>query len=510
MFRKLIKLMSQKAGITVLSLLVNIAIIVFGVWYLSVQYWWVWIVLHAVSFFICIYIVSRDINPSYKLSWCILILLFPAFGGLMYLFIGRQHTPRRVRKRLKRASDATQVLLNMTNAEFVKTRNALNPTEFSCADLILNSASYPVYGNTAAKYYPLGDLFFPDLVRDIRAAKRFVFMEYFIIDSGEVWNEIESALIERAAAGVDVRLIYDDVGSMFTLPKKSIKHLMNCGVKICPFNKITLSFDMRLNNRSHRKITVVDGEIAYTGGNNIADEYANKKSRFGHWKDTHMRFTGDAVWSFTIMFLSFWHTISTEPIAYNKYLLPSATPAAATGYVQPLASGPDKHENLIERAFINLISTAKKYVYITSPYLILDNEIQTALVNAARAGVDVRIIIPKKPDKKAVYLTTKSFVPLLIKAGVKVYTYSPGFIHAKMIIVDDDRAYIGSSNMDYRSFHLHYECGALLYNVDVIHEMKSDFIATQNVGRELTYDNFKVNPLVKPVYAILRLLAPLM
>lgn len=510
MFRKLIKLMSQKAGITVLSLLVNVAIIVLGVLYLSAQYWWVWIILHGISFFICLYIVSRDINPSYKLSWCILILILPAFGGLMYLFIGRQHTPRRVRKRLKRASDATQVLLNMTNAALVKTRSSLNPTEFSCADLVLNSASYPVYGNTETKYYPLGDLFFPDLVRDIRAAKKFVFMEYFIIDSGEVWNEVENALIERAADGVDVRLIYDDVGSMFTLPKKSIKRLTNCGVKICPFNKITLSFDMRLNNRSHRKITVIDGEIAYTGGNNIADEYANKITRFGHWKDTHMRFAGDAVWSFTVMFLSFWHTVSTEPIAYNQYLLPPQSPTGATGHVQPLASGPDKHENLIERAFINLISTAKKYVYITSPYLILDNEIQTALVNAARAGVDVRIIIPGKPDKKMVYLTTKSFVPLLIKAGVKVYTYTPGFIHAKMIIVDDDHAYIGSSNMDYRSFYLHYECGALLYNVDTVPEMKADFVATQNVSRELTYDNFKFNPLVRPLYAILRLLAPMM
>ena len=510
MFRKLIKLMSQKAGITVLSLLVQIAIVAVGVFFLSAKYWWAWIVLHCISFFICVYIVSRDINPSYKLSWCILILLFPAFGGLMYLFIGRQHTPRRVRKRLKRAADATQVLLNMTNAAHVKARNALNPTEHSCADLVLNSASYPVYSNTRTEYFPLGDEFFPALVRDIRAAKKFVFMEYFIIDSGEVWSEIETALIERADAGVDVRLIYDDVGSMFTLPKKSIKRLTARGVKVCPFNKITLSFDMRLNNRSHRKITVIDGEIAYTGGNNIADEYANKITRFGHWKDTHMRFVGDAVWSFTVMFLSFWHTLSTEPIAFGEYLLPAPTGASPSGYVQPLASGPDKHENLIERAFLNLISTAKKYVYITSPYLILDNEMQTALTGAAKAGVDVRIIIPGKPDKNTVYQTTKSFVPLLIKAGVKVYTYTPGFIHAKMIIVDDDRAYIGSSNMDYRSFYLHYECGALLYGTDTVPEMKADFLATQAVSKELTHDNFKVNFLARPVYAILRLLAPLM
>ena len=512
MFRKLIKLFSQKAWITVLSLLVQIALVVVGVLYLSAQFWWMWIVLEGVSFFICVYIVSRDINPSYKLSWCMLILMFPAFGGLMYLFIGRQHTPRRVRKRLKKASDATQVLLNMTNAEFVKTRSAVNPTEFSCADLVLNSASYPIYGNTETRYYPLGDEFFPALVADIRAAKKFVFMEYFIIDSGEVWSEIEEALMDRAENGVDVRLIYDDVGSMFTLPKKSIKRLIGKGVKVCPFNKITLSFDMRLNNRSHRKITVIDGEIAYSGGNNIADEYANRITRFGHWKDTHMRFTGDAVWSFTIMFLSFWHTLSTEPIAYNNYkhLLPSPTGTNPKGYVQPLASGPDKHENLIERAFLNLISTAKKYVYITSPYLILDNEMQTALVNAAKAGVDVRIIIPGTPDKKMVYLTTKSFVPLLIKSGVKVYTYTPGFIHAKMIIVDDDHAYIGSSNMDYRSFYLHYECGALLYNTDTIPEMKADFLATQGVSKELTHDSCKVNPLARPLYAILRLLAPMM
>lgn len=512
MFRKILKLLSSKASITVFSLLVQIVVIVMSVIFAMTYFVWVWLVLEFCSFLICLYIVSRDINPSYKLSWCVLILFAPAFGGLIYLFIGRQHTPRRVRKRLKRAGDASQVLYNLTNAHILDSRGVLNPTDSTCANLVLNSSSYPVYDATDTKYYALGDDFFPDMVKDIKSAEKFIFMEYFIIDTGKVWSEIENALLERAAAGVEVKIIYDDVGSMFTLPKRVIKRLRNGGVQILPFNKITLSFDMRLNNRSHRKITVIDGKVAYTGGNNIADEYANKIVRYGHWKDTHMRFEGEAVWSFTAMFLSFWHILSKDEIAYIDYAVHSKSAAPAHGYVQPLSSGPGRDEHIIESAFINMISTAKRYVYITTPYLILDNEIQTALINAALAGVDVRIIIPRIPDKKVVYHTTKSFVPVLVKSGVKVYTYTPGFIHAKMVIADDECAYIGSCNMDYRSFYLHYECGALLYNtVDTIADMRNDFISTLTESHELSYEEAnKVTMLTRLGRSVLRLLAPMM
>ena len=503
--------MSQKAAITVFSFFIQIAIIVLAVLYAAAQFWWIWIVFEFFSFLICLYIVSRDMNPSYKLSWCMIILIAPAFGWMVYLFIGRQHTPRRVRKRLANASDVSQVLLNMTNAELINSRGVLNPTGSTCADLVLKAGSYPVYSNTQTTYYSLGDDFFPAMLNDIRSAQKFVFMEYFIYEHGEVWDEIESALIERALAGVDVRLIYDDVGSIFTLPKKGIKRLRDGGVQVLPFNKITFSFDMRLNNRSHRKITVIDGDIAYTGGNNIADEYANRVERFGHWKDTHMRFYGGAVWSFTSMFLSFWSILSDTAIDYRRFLPSASVNTTAVGYIQPLSSGPGRDDHLIESAFINLISTAKRSVYITTPYLILDNEMQTALIHAALAGVDVRIIIPHIPDKKIVYQTTKSFVPVLVKAGVRVYTYTPGFIHAKMVIVDDERAFIGTCNMDYRSFYLHYEDGALLYNVDTIADMKSDFMNTLDVSTEVMSEQINdVLPLTRLFRAILRLLAPMM
>lgn len=512
MFRKVLKLLSSRAAITVFSLLIQVAVIVIGVIFAMTYFLWIWLVLEFCSFLICLYIVSRDMNPSYKLSWCVLILLAPAFGGLIYLFIGRQHTQRHVRKRLKRAADASQVLLNMTNAHMLSERGTLNPTDSTCASLVLNSSSYPVYGGTETKYYALGDELFPDMIKDIRAAEKFVFMEYFIIDTGKVWSEIEAALLDRAAAGVEVKIIYDDVGSMFTLPKRVIKRLRAGGVQILPFNKITLSFDMRLNNRSHRKITVVDGKIAYTGGNNIADEYANKIVRYGHWKDTHMRFEGEAVWSFTAMFLSFWHILVKDDIAYGEYIVPPTSSASAVGYVQPLSSGPGRDDHIIESAFINIISNAKRYVYITTPYLILDNEIQTALVNAALAGVDVRIIIPRIPDKKIVYHTTKSFIPVLKKAGVKVYTYTPGFIHAKMMLADDECAYIGTCNMDYRSFYLHYECGALLYGaLGTVADMRSDFAATLEQCHELTYEEVnKVTVFTRFGRSILRLIAPMM
>ncbi|MDE7163918.1 MAG: cardiolipin synthase, partial [Clostridiales bacterium] len=405
----------------------------------------------------------------------------------------------------------SQVLLNRTNGALISERGVANPTGTTCADLVLNSGSYPVYGGTTTRYFSLGDDFFPAMLEDIKAAKKFILMEYFIYEHGQVWDEIETALIERAAAGVEVKVIYDDVGSMFTLPKKGIKRLKAGGVEVLPFNKITLSFDMRLNNRSHRKITVIDGEIAYTGGNNIADEYANKIVRFGHWKDTHMRFVGDAVVSFTVMFLSFWSIISAKSMLDYRAYLTAQKQSSAVGFVQPLSSGPGRDDHLIHSAFINLISTAKRYVYITTPYLILDNEIQSALVGAALAGVDVRIVIPHKPDKKIVYQTTKSFIPVLAKAGVKVYKYTPGFIHAKMMIVDDERAFIGTCNMDYRSFYLHYEDGALLYNVDSIADMKTDFLSTLEVSELLTPEQINnVLPTTRLARSILRLIAPMM
>lgn len=509
MFRKLLKLLSHKAAITVFSLLLQIAIVVLAALYALSYFWWIWFIFLFIGFCVCLYIISRDMNAGYKLSWCVLILTIPAFGVMVYLFIGRQHTPRRLRKRLKDASDASQVLLNMSNATLQKTRASLNPTGTTCADLILNSASYPVYGNTQTKYYPLGELMFTDLISDLKSAQKFILMEYFIIDKGEIWSEIEEVLRERVRSGVDVRLIYDDVGCMFTLPKKSIKRLQAEGVKIIPFNKITFSFDMRLNNRSHRKITVIDGKIAYTGGNNLADEYANKKVRFGHWKDTNMRFCGEAVWSFTVMFLSFWHILDKKELRYSDFA--EETHNEAVGYVQPLSSGPGRNDHLIQSAFINMISTAKRYVYITTPYLVLDNETQTALVNAAKAGVDVRIIIPKVPDKKTVYLATKSFIPVLNKAGAKIYTYTPGFIHAKMMIADDECAFIGTSNMDYRSFYLHYECGAILYGTDTISDMKSDFMATLKESHEMTPEEINdVTVFTRLARSILRLLAPMM
>lgn len=511
MFKKLIKLLSSKAGITAFSFLLQLSLIVVGVMYAAGRFRWVWYAFDAIDFLICLYIISKDINPSYKLSWCILVLALPGAGALIYFFIGRQHTSRRVRKRLKRATAASQVLFNLTNATIANDRRVLNPTDSTLADLVLNSGSFPIYNDTQTKYYALGDEFFPDLVADISVAQKFIFLEFFIIEPGKVWDEIESVLIERASNGVDVKIIYDDVGCVFTLPKKRIKRLRAAGIKMLPFNKITFTFDMRLNNRSHRKIAVIDGKIAYCGGNNIADEYANKTVRFGHWKDTHMRFYGAAVWSFTVMFLSFWMTLDNQPVKYADYLVSERAETDATGYVQPLSSGPDRNDHLIESAFINMISTAKRSVYITTPYLILDNEIQSALIDAARAGIDVRIIIPHVPDKKTVYLATKSFVPILTKAGVKVYSYTPGFIHAKMVIADGERAFIGTCNMDYRSFYLHYECGALLYNNAAITAMKTDFLNTQEKSHLITHDEAdNVTVFTRFARALLRLIAPMM
>lgn len=508
--KKLLKMLSNKGAITAISLLLDVAIVVLLILLLGSIAWWSLLVFYVLGVIVSFYIVSKDENPAYKLSMVVLILGFPIVGLFLYLFLGREHVAYSTRKKMYHANNVEQVLLNHKLAENLS--NGMTSDSLivhPCALYVENASSFPAYRDTKTKYFALGDDVEEQFLADLASAKKFIFLEYFIIEPGEFWDAIEEILIEKAKAGVDVKVLYDDMGCIMTLKKRRINYLRENGVKIVAFNPIHLSFDMRYNNRSHRKITVIDGKIAYTGGINLADEYVNKTVKHGHWKDTVIRFEGAAIYSFIIMFLSFWMVYSNESLNYADYLS-ETQPVESTGCVQPLTSGPGRLSQVIENSVLSIISHAKRFIYINTPYLILDNEMVTALCNAARSGVDVRITMPRIPDKKMVFHTSRSFYPQLVKAGVRIFEYLPGFVHAKSVVADDSIAYIGSCNMDYRSFYLHYEVGAILYDTDTIPQMTNDYLKTLEKCEEMTIDRITDdNAIIRFGKGILRWLAPL-
>ena len=339
-------------------------------------------------------------------------------------------------------------------------------------------------------------------------------MEYFIIKQGEMWNSILEILKEKARTGVDVRLVYDDLGCAMYMPKRFIQEMAEYGIKAVPFNPVAPVINLRQNNRDHRKITVIDGYVGFTGGINLADEYINRTHPFGHWKDTGVMLKGEGVWNLTLMFLQTWSMLTHEEDDYSLYYSDKYYEEAfeTDGFVQPYGDTPVDDEIVGENIYLNMINKAKKYVYITTPYLIIDNEMFTALTLAAKSGIDVRIITPGIPDKKLVYMVTQSYYHHLIQAGVKVYQYEPGFIHAKTVVVDDVVATVGTVNFDYRSLYLHFECGVWMFNSSAILDIKEDYLATLEKCDEVTKEEI-VNSMNGPKLfwqSLLRMVAPLL
>ena len=354
---------------------------------------------------------------------------------------------------------------------------------------------------------------FPAMLEALRSAEHFIFMEYFIINQGYMFQTIVDILEEKAKQGVEVRLIYDDMGCIGTLPPHYYKILQKKGIKCAAFNPFRPVMSVIMNNRDHRKILVVDGTVGFTGGINLADEYINKIERFGYWKDTGVRIEGEGVWSLTNMFLGMWNSIVRSSEDYKKYLPPvhQTWNLDEDGFVQPYGDSPLDHENVGENIYLNIISRAKKYVYIFTPYLIIDHETLVALRNAAKSGVDVRIVTPGIPDKKMVYLLTQSYYTPLLEAGVKIYQYTPGFLHAKSFVCDDEIATVGSVNLDFRSLYLHFECGVFMYRSKAVMQVKQDCMETFACSEEISLAFCRKRPLpVRMLQSLLRLFAPLM
>ena len=497
--------------VALLILLQAVVLLVPMVWASSyyVYVYWACVVLSLLAVLV---IIRRQTDPGYKIGWIIPILLFPMFGWLVYLLCGGNKLSARMRRKMQ-GMDRT--MLEQLEGDYKSHKlAAMGADAVNQARYLERYARCPVYSNTWTRYFPLGDDVFPVMLEELKKAQRYIFLEYFILAPGVFWDSVVEILKEKHAAGVDVRVIYDDVGSLGTLPADyAAKFERETGIPCCVFNRFKPVISIRMNNRDHRKLCIIDGHTAFTGGINLADEYINQKSRFGHWKDSAILVKGEAAWSMTVMFLTMWEYIREVAVDYAALRPTSLPPEAALGkdcFVQPYADNPLDNEPVGETVYLNLISKAKRYVYIMTPYLIVSDSVNTALRNAAKSGVDVRIITPHIPDKKLVFELTRSHYQSLLEAGVQIFEYTPGFVHAKNVVSDDVVGVVGTINMDYRSMFLHFEDAVLLYQDLTILDIKADFWSTQLQCQRITLEQCLERSWLRRLFrSILRVLAPL-
>lgn len=486
-----------------------------AVWLFSVFYWLsdyshlISRVGLAVSALMCLALVRKDSTaPEFKISWMILFMLMPVQGGLLYLMWGNKRPAIPLRRRMERAEAELAPLRTgdpAARAELARRDPRLAET----ADYLQNYAASPVFGGTAVRYYPVGDVMLPDMLADLQAAQHSIFVESFIIGMGEMWGQIHEILRQKAAAGLDVRVIYDDAGCLSLLPHNYVDLLRADGIRAFSFNRCVPVLNLVLNNRDHRKIMVIDGQIAFTGGVNLADEYINKIVRFGYWKDSGVRLDGPGAASLANIFLTFWKAKYPDEDLDAGCDLPAAVPVETDCLVQPFADSPVGREAVAKNVYLELINQAQKRLYICTPYLILDNDLLSCLRLAAKRGVDVRIYTPGVPDKPTIYQLTRSYFPHLLRAGVKIYSYTPGFLHAKTWLVDDRIAAVGTVNLDYRSLYLHFENSVLLYGGAVLDDVRRDLAEIEKESAAVTLADCRTGFFGTLYSAVLRLVAPL-
>lgn len=507
--KKLLYLLFHRSVLTCLSLLTQIAtfaVIVFAFSEYTDFFYWFFILLSVAA---ALFIIGSRMEPGYKIAWLILVLPFPVFGGLFYLLVGRSGIPKKLQALLENISSKSEQALH----EDFKADDLLplGGDAVGQSHYLEQHARCPAYTNTETEYFPLGDDAFPRMLEILEQAEHYIFLEYFIIQPGVFWDSILAVLEKKAAQGVDVRVIYDDAGCMFTLPHNYDEMLEAKGIRCQAFNRFVPVMSLRLNNRDHRKMMIVDGKYAFTGGINLSDEYVNLKERFGHWKDSAILLDGDAVWSMTVMFLSMWDSCRGENEDFQQFR-PTQSPVRPwTGYVQPYTDTPLDHEAVGQTVMLNMIAKAKRYIYITTPYLIIDVATNTALCTAAKSGIDVRIITPHIPDKRYVFEVTRAHYQPLLEAGVQIYEYTPGFMHAKNFMVDDRFATVGTVNLDYRSLFLHFENGVWMFESPCIHDIRKDFEHTLECCEKIAPHRSKhLNLLLQLYRNILRVFAPLL
>lgn len=486
----ILRVVFSRAGIFVLLLIAQ-ALVLFGASYwLQSNVPWFYAAMTIFAVCVVIYLINSDMDPTGKITWLLLIMALPVFGILLLCYTKSDLGHRLQKKRIDELNAQTAGKLIQSD-DTMRELASQNEGAASLARYVNRTGHYPVYQNTEVTYYPLGDAMWPELLLQLNGAKRFIYLEYFIVQEGEMWGSVLEVLARKAAEGVDVRVMYDGTCEGPKLPGDYPKRLEKLGIHCKEFAPITPFVSTHYNYRDHRKIAVIDGESAFTGGINLADEYVNKVTHYGHWKDTAVMLKGEAVQSFTLMFLQAWDITEAKP-DFSSCLgdLPRAT-ANSNGFVLPYGDCPLDNDKVGEKVYMDLLNRATKYVHIMSPYLILDGEMETAIKFAAERGVEVSLILPGIPDKKIPYALAKTHYPSLLASGVQIYEYTPGFVHAKSFVCDDREAVVGTINLDYRSLYHHFECAVYQYGTGSISDIEKDFQSTLGLCRRVTADTCK-------------------
>lgn len=471
MLKKLFKIIQSRMFWLVFLICLQLLILSYAVFRVS-HTTAIFLFFYILSIALVIFIVTREENASYRIAWMLIMVVMPFVGSVLYIIFGNKKGGRRTRKEVSKfVAEIKNISLydEKTYKQLLAENNGITRQ----IQYIYTASGYGVWQNTKSTYFAKSDLFMEDLLKEIEKAKKFIFIEYFILDRGKEWGRVVEILKKKVKEGVRVCIMYDDLGAINVLPRRYYQTLRNYGFEAYAFNPVRFHLSPRLNYRDHRKIFDIDGDIVYTGGLNIADEYMNNIVRFGWWKDNAIKIEGDAVWSFTVMYLRLWSTVSGKKETDYDFYRPSVS-YPSDGYVQPFSDSPFDGETIARNAYMQVINNAHSYVWIVTPYLVLDDEMMTTLEIAAKSGVDVRIVTPYYADKKTVHEVTRSHFEALVEAGVKIYEYMPGFIHSKTLVSDDKIAFVGSANMDFRSFYLHFELSTLFVDSTVIQDVKKD------------------------------------
>lgn len=494
--------------ISILLTIFEIAMIIAIMFVLAIYIPYFYLAIFITVVGVVIQIIGSNENPDYKVPWLLFVIVLPIVGVMLYFIFHQRKLPKKYFKRIKGFNESLEY--QDSDNMYELTQN--NPLIATQALQLSRIASTHLYKDTKITYFDIGEKMYESIIEEIGKAKSFIFLEYFIIEEGTFWNSILEILKQKAREGVEVKVVYDDIGCMNTLPGNYYKRLKEYNVDALPFSKLKGQADGEFNNRSHRKILVVDGNVGFTGGVNIADEYINQRMVYGHWKDAGIKLEGKAVNELTKLFLSDYYINIKKDVDINfkKYYV--SKEITNESYVIPFGDGPNPiYEKQVGKSVImNMLNHASKYVYITTPYLIIDNELMRCLENTALRGVDVRIIVPHIPDKKLVFEMTKSNYQILIKSGVKIYEYLPGFVHAKSYVSDDKLAMIGTINLDYRSLTHHFENGVWIYNDSVIKDIKQDYINTLEKSKLMNEQQYKDNLIKRFIRSIVRIFSPLL
>lgn len=492
-----------------LSIGIQIAFLLLCIFFFERYLLWVVGGSALLGLILTIFIINRTTNPTFQISWIILIMLFPTLGIYIYLFVKLQIGVQAFAKRYQQIRSEISGYLKQDESVSLRVKKK-DSNVFNYVTYMNQVSGYPIYENSKVHYYPFGEEMYVDMLEDLKKARKYIFLEYFIVSKGVMWNSILEILKEKVKEGVEVYFMYDGTCSFMLLPHDYPEIMESYGIHTRIFNPVVPIISTHYNNRDHRKILVIDGMVAYTGGINLADEYINQEMRFGVWKDTAVRVSGEAVRSFVFLFLENWNALSRVSISYEPFL-DSVKSVKGSGFVLPYGDNPLDSYAVGQFSYLHMLHTAKNYVHIVTPYLIIDYEMLKALCDTAISGVDVKIIMPGIPDKKMIYYIGRTYYKALLEAGVKIYEYEPGFTHAKMFVSDDEKAILGTINLDFRSLYLHFENAVYLYQNEEVMVMEKDYQETLSHCYPVTLESLKKFPFWKTLLGkILRVFAPLL